>query len=128
MWVFVSALFILYKQLFVCRGLQGYGKLAKQSDQMNYYYQMLYEIPLYRPFHKTLPISCEFVNWISVRFYETGCIKNNKTFISRVLSKLLRALKVGLTKKLFLRGFNTQAFNHLQSFNVHKVCTLLYKV
>ena len=27
----------------------------------------------YRPFHKTLPISSTFVNWISGRFYETGC-------------------------------------------------------
>ena len=27
----------------------------------------------YRPFHKTLPRSSAFVNWISVRFYETGC-------------------------------------------------------
>ena len=30
----------------------------------------------YRPFHKTLPRSSAFVNWISVRFYETGCTKN----------------------------------------------------
>ena len=28
----------------------------------------------YRPFHKTLPRSSAFVNWISARFYETGCI------------------------------------------------------
>ena len=28
---------------------------------------------IYRPFHKTLPRSNAFVNWISVRFYETGC-------------------------------------------------------
>ena len=27
----------------------------------------------YRPFHKTLPRSSAFVNWISVRFYETDC-------------------------------------------------------
>ena len=27
----------------------------------------------YRPFHKTLPRSREFLNWISVRFYEMGC-------------------------------------------------------
>ena len=30
----------------------------------------------YRPFHKTLPWSRPFVYWISVRFYETDCIKN----------------------------------------------------
>ena len=30
----------------------------------------------YRPFHKTLPRSNAFVNWISVRFYETGCIRD----------------------------------------------------
>ena len=29
----------------------------------------------YRPFHKTLPRSSAFVNWIPVRFYETGCSK-----------------------------------------------------
>ena len=28
---------------------------------------------IYRPFHKTLPRSSTFVNWISVSFYETGC-------------------------------------------------------
>ena len=27
----------------------------------------------YRPFHKTLPGSRSFINWISVRFYETDC-------------------------------------------------------
>ena len=27
----------------------------------------------YRPFYKTLPRSNSFVNWISARFYETGC-------------------------------------------------------
>ena len=26
----------------------------------------------YRPFHKTLPRSSVFINWISVRFYETA--------------------------------------------------------
>ena len=29
---------------------------------------------IYRPFHKTLPRSSAFVNRISVRFFETGCI------------------------------------------------------
>ena len=28
----------------------------------------------YRPFHKTLPRSGSFVNWILVRFYKTGCM------------------------------------------------------
>ena len=27
----------------------------------------------YRPFHKTLPRSSAFVNWVSVRFQETNC-------------------------------------------------------
>ena len=31
----------------------------------------------YRPFHKTLPRSCAFVNWISVRFYEMDCTQKN---------------------------------------------------
>ena len=30
----------------------------------------------YRPFHKTLPRSSAFVNWISLRFYETDCTKH----------------------------------------------------
>ena len=29
---------------------------------------------IYRPFHKTLPRSRAFVNWISVRFYEMDCM------------------------------------------------------
>ena len=32
---------------------------------------------LYRQFHKTLPRSSAFLNWISVRFYETDCIVIN---------------------------------------------------
>ena len=30
----------------------------------------------YRPFHKTLPRSSAFINWISVSFYETDCIQS----------------------------------------------------
>ena len=42
----------------------------------------------YRPFHKTLPRSSAFCNWISVRFYETGCTKirntrNSKTYVNK---------------------------------------------
>ena len=41
----------------------------------------------YRPFHKTLPRSSAFINWISVRFYETDCnlkqvYDNNKVIIA----------------------------------------------
>ena len=35
----------------------------------------------YRPFHKTLPRSSLFVNWISVRFYEMDCSSNTWFFI-----------------------------------------------
>ena len=28
----------------------------------------------YQPFHKTLTRSSAFLNWISVKFYETGCM------------------------------------------------------
>ena len=31
---------------------------------------------MYRSFHKTLPRSSAFINWISVRFYGTGCTSN----------------------------------------------------
>ena len=34
----------------------------------------------YRPFHKTLPRSSLFVNWIPVRFYETGCRWNQRAY------------------------------------------------
>ena len=30
------------------------------------------------PFHKTLPRTSAFLNWISVRFYEIDCIRNNR--------------------------------------------------
>ena len=38
---------------------------------------------MYRPFHKTLPRSSVFVNWISVRFYEMDCIIDVFVFIYR---------------------------------------------
>ena len=38
----------------------------------------------YHPFHKTLPISSAFVNWISVRFYETDC--SRKWFHLKIIS------------------------------------------
>ena len=44
----------------------------------------------YSSFHKTLPVSSAFVNWISVRFYETACINITfskikiKTYLGRV--------------------------------------------
>ena len=46
-------------------------------DCFNYQIVLKTEIVLliYRQFHKTLPRSSAFVNWISVRFYETGCTK-----------------------------------------------------
>ena len=34
---------------------------------------LIYTTFIYLPFHKTLPRSSAFVNWISVRFYETAC-------------------------------------------------------
>ena len=33
---------------------------------------------IYGPFRKTLPRSSSFVNWISARFYITGCTKTSK--------------------------------------------------
>ena len=40
--------------------------------------QYMYKTLTYHPFHKTLPRSKPFVNWISVRFYDTGCRKKSK--------------------------------------------------
>ena len=47
----------------------------------------------YRPFLKTLPRSITFVNWISVRFYETCCIINLKKKAEKM------KLEVGIEKK-----------------------------
>ena len=36
---------------------------------------------MYQPFHKTLQRFSAFVNWISVRFYETDCIRKDQSQI-----------------------------------------------
>ena len=41
---------------------------------------------MYCPFHKTLPISSAFLNWISVRFYGTG---SNCKYVHNHLTLLL---------------------------------------
>ena len=41
----------------------------------------------YRPFHKTLPSSSAFVNWISVRFYETDCSWKRSITFSYIIWK-----------------------------------------
>ena len=46
----------------------------------------------YRPFHETIPRSSAFVNWNSVRFYETGCIQNwclNCNWLQLVLTSVV---------------------------------------
>ena len=41
---------------------------------VNGYKKVKYLCLTYRPFHETLPRSSAFINWISIRFYETACI------------------------------------------------------
>ena len=53
---------------------------------------------LYRPFHKTLPRSSAFVNWISVRFYETDCRWISLLYLSVYLS----FLSIHLYSSIFL--------------------------
>ena len=47
---------------------------------------------VYRLFHKTLPRSIAFVNWISLRFYETGCVSAGDARGKNVI--------VGISKKI----------------------------
>ena len=47
----------------------------------------------YRPFHKTLPRSSAFVNWILVRFYETDCIIIETYKCSKLLKPIQKSLK-----------------------------------
>ena len=47
---------------------------------------------IYRPFHKTLPRSSAFVNWTSVRFYETSCMYKSSSFLHLFLMKAIHFL------------------------------------
>ena len=47
----------------------------------------------YRPFHITLPRSRVFVNWISVRFYETDCSIADTIITEKILQHRLTILK-----------------------------------
>ena len=73
---------IIYKQ----------GKRKKQ----NFFVIFSYLLNTYRPFHKTLPRSSSFVNWISVRFNETGCIK---TLLDLHSVQIISLLDISLTTK-----------------------------
>ena len=43
------------------------------------------KLNIYCPFHKTLSRSSVFVNWISVRFYEMNCNKDeNKSIFAKL--------------------------------------------
>jgi len=57
--------------------LQNYKKKLLKIDLL---LSRIFESVLYRPFHKTLPRSSLFVNWISLRFYETYCIRKQIIF------------------------------------------------
>ena len=64
----------------------------------------------YRPFHKTLPRYSAYVNWISVRIYETGCRWNIFILIfKRALFKIMK-----LHSK-FIRFFKPNFFYILHS-------------
>ena len=65
--------------------------------------------PCYRPFHKTLPRSSAFVKWISVKFYETGCIK-----------EFIIYKRLGLVKREVGRGWGSQAFHYINIFILYK--------
>ena len=51
-----------------------YHTLSIYSSVHKYLIQTLFEAHILSPFHKTLPSSSAFVNWISVRFYKMYCI------------------------------------------------------
>ena len=55
---------------------------------------------MFCPFHKTLPRTSAFINWISVRFYETDCtsfVKNN--FLSNHQENLENIIYRGFHEK-----------------------------
>ena len=61
----------------------------------------------YRPFHKTLPRSSAFVNWISVRFYETY-IKSTKSILYSYKKTDITGLSYGqLLEGLWLSLYGT---------------------
>ena len=55
-------------------------------------------ITIYSPFHKTLPRSNAFVNWISIRFYETGCmfhfLRGSMLRVGQLLNQQMKACVV----------------------------------
>ena len=48
------------------------------------YVSIFITLSVYRQFHKTLPRSSVFLNWISVRFYEMDCMYH-KNFMNLYL-------------------------------------------
>ena len=62
-----------YKLLVINNIMQVYISLNPYMTLLLLIYFLHHAFATYRPFHKTLPRSSAFVNWISVRFYETGC-------------------------------------------------------
>ena len=62
--IFLLSIYLLTNQRRPCGGGAGLGRGIEIKPQIR--------CLTYRPFHKTLPRSSAFVNWISVRYYETG--------------------------------------------------------
>ena len=60
----------------LCLNLYLYRVEMVQNIILGIQELVMLQILWYRPFHKTLPRSSTFVNWISVRFYETDCKLN----------------------------------------------------
>ena len=58
----------------------------------------------YRPFHKTLPRSSEFVKWISVRFSEMDCISGKMDFSWDTSKTIHNIYKRLCLYKLFTAG------------------------
>ena len=82
----------------------------------------------YRPFHKTLLRPSAFVNWILVRFYETGCSKkftdNEHSFVLGKGSWILQTLPwcLILRQKLALT-FNIFNYSTLLICTARVLCT-----
>ena len=60
----------IYDAILIPRMQLDFEKIAPDLPDLNYLCIDGY-CCIYRPFNKTLPRSSAFVNWISVRFYET---------------------------------------------------------
>ena len=98
----------------------------------------------YRPFHKTLPRSSAYVNWISVRFYKTGCTSKSQKRRKKTISenglkqfamkvKLIISFSDQLNKTYLIRCFDLRLYQqavlvYTVYIHEHIHCTPVLKI